>query len=150
MCLIVDACVVTEIFPRAPTPRHPDAVPVIEWLAKEGGRIAVCKKLIAEIIKFDAGKRWLAELARAGRICQACENDVMAIQEQLKENGVCQSNDTHVLAIALSTGARVLYTRDINLISDFRNKNIVRRPRGKVYSSKSHIHVLRDGPRCKK
>ena len=49
--------------------------------------------------------------------------------------GVCKSNDLHVLALALVSGARLLYTNDTALIDDFGNRDIVARPRGKIYTT---------------
>ena len=48
-----------------------------------------------------------------------------------------QSNDAHVIALAQLSGARLLYTNDGDLQKDFRNKNLVDNPEGKVYSTEA-------------
>ena len=54
---------------------------------------------------------------------------------------VCKSNDPHVLALALVSGARLLYTNDAALIDDFGNPEIVAKPRGKVYTTARNADV---------
>ena len=56
-------------------------------------------------------------------------------------DGVCKSNDLHVLALALVSGARLLYTNDTALIDDFGNREIVTRPRGKIYTTAQNADV---------
>ena len=59
----------------------------------------------------------------------------------LRGEGVCRSNDLHVIALALVSGARLLYTNDRALIDDFGNREIVARPRGKIYTTARTAHV---------
>ena len=59
----------------------------------------------------------------------------------LRKEGVCKSNDVHVLALALVSGARLLYTNDTALIDDFGNREIVARPRGKIYTTARNTAV---------
>lgn len=44
-----------------------------------------------------------------------------------------RSNDEHVLALALVSGARLLVAHDRRLRRDFRNPSIISGPRGNVY-----------------
>ena len=54
----------------------------------------------------------------------------------------CASPTTpHVLALALVSGARLLYTNDAALIDDFGNPEIVARPRGKIYTTARNANV---------
>ncbi len=59
----------------------------------------------------------------------------------LRKEGVCKSNDVHVLALALVSGARLLYTNDAALKDDFGNPEIVARPRGKIYTTARTANV---------
>ena len=56
-------------------------------------------------------------------------------EKELNEEGRCHSNDTHVIALAQITGARLLYSNDKDLHEDFKNKRLIDEPRGKVYST---------------
>ena len=53
----------------------------------------------------------------------------------------CKSDDEHVLALALVSGARLLYTNDPALIDDFGNREIVASPRGKIYTTARNAGV---------
>ena len=53
-----------------------------------------------------------------------------------------QSNDEHMLALALASGARLLYTADQALINDFTDHRIVNEPRGKVYKRAANAALL--------
>ena len=52
---------------------------------------------------------------------------------------MCTSNDVHVLALALVSGARLLYTNDAALIMDFKNSKVIANPRGKVYTTSKTV-----------
>lgn len=49
-------------------------------------------------------------------------------EQKLIELRVCQSNDEHIIAIAMVTGARLLMSDDLPLGRDFRDRNIVDPP----------------------
>lgn len=49
--------------------------------------------------------------------------------------GMCQSDDTHIIALAQISGARLLFSNDKALHQDFKNKELINNPRGKVYST---------------
>ena len=59
-------------------------------------------------------------------------------EEKLLQEERCRSNDTHVIALAQISGARLLYSNDIALHEDFGNKRLIDKPRGKVYSTNRH------------
>ena len=48
-----------------------------------------------------------------------------------------RSDDPHVIALALVSGARLLVSADVDLVADFKDRAIVNAPRGKVYNLKS-------------
>ena len=54
-----------------------------------------------------------------------------------------RSDDRHILALALASGARLLYTADKQLAKDFQNPDIIGNPAGKVYMSAAHRDRLR-------
>ena len=71
--------------------------------------------------------------------------DEIAIENRiikLRQNGACKSNDEHVIALAQVSGARLLYSGDGDLRKDFKNKELIDHPRGKVYSTEENSRFL--------
>ena len=58
-------------------------------------------------------------------------------EEQL--SGRVTSNDLHVLALALVSGARLLFTDDRRLTNDFMNTDVISGPAGKVYTTRGDV-----------
>ena len=56
-------------------------------------------------------------------------------QQVLVQGGLVKSDDEHVLALALVSGARLLYTNDSALKSDFSNTEIIADPEGNIYTT---------------
>ena len=84
------------------------------------------------------------------------DDAVNARADELRQRAVCRSDDEHLLALALVTGARLLYTNDAALIADFKNREIVANPRGKVYTTaennevtNAHRRLLADRTLCR-
>ncbi len=72
--------------------------------------------------------------------------------KKLETQAVYQSDDSHVLALALVSGARLLFSNDQLLQKDFKNPKIINsgKGRGRVYStalskdvSSTHRSLLR-------
>ena len=77
------------------------------------------------------------------------ESNVDAKTQELLNQGLYTSNDPHVLALAIVSGARLLYSNDADLQQDFKDKRLIDKPRGKVYSTRedksfqqSHARLL--------
>ena len=143
MCLIVDANRLGDFLTEPPK----DAVqPIRRWL-RGGGKIvyATGGKFADEI--GARARAQLAELDRSGRAIYVPDEDVQPVVEQLE--GHVRSDDPHVLALARSSGARVLYTHDQDLIDDFTDKDIINRPRGKVYVGENNSDLLERWANCK-
>jgi hypothetical protein len=66
----------------------------------------------------------------------------MAEEEEWLRTQELRSNDPHVIALARASGARTLCSRDRELHKDFKNPALVNDPRGSVYQSPSHRHLL--------
>ena len=66
-----------------------------------------------------------------------------AVAKRHPETAAAKSNDRHILAMALASGARLLYTKDGRLSRDFRNPAIINNPQGVVYSRVSDSGNLR-------
>ena len=84
------------------------------------------------------------------------DEDVDARADELRRRAVCASDDEHVLALALVSGARLVYTNDAALMADFKDREIVSNPRGKVYTTAvndevtpAHRKLLADRNLCR-
>lgn len=87
-------------------------------------------------------KKVFLELIRAGRLVKFPRPVVDTEENHIARNFIIRSNDPHVLALARISGARILCSRDQPLHADFTDKRLVDNPRGKVWQSDSHNHLL--------
>ena len=85
------------------------------------------------------------------------DEEVEARTDELGQREICRSDDEHVLALALVSGARLLYTNDSALIEDFKNRAIVQNPAGKIYTTArnntvttAHRRLLADRTLCRR
>ena len=83
----------------------------------------------------------LVEFDRAGKakVCSASRVDA----EEVRVRPLCVSDDPHVIALARVSGARLLCTDDVGLMTDFKDKKLIDKPRGSVYRGPSHNGLLR-------
>ena len=139
MCLIVDA---DRMGIFLETPEHEDAEPVHRWLRRGVGRLVYSTggKFDSELYK--RARELLGAYRRAGRATfvpeEAFENDA----RRLEAEASLRSNDAHVLALARASRARLLYTGDKDLRADFKDAQIISRPRGKIYSGAKNRLLL--------
>ena len=138
MCAIVDASVVGQVFGET---RPPAAEHFVKWLSGPRGQLVVGGKLREELCVHGRFVEWLATaiLYRRARIVGDEEVDICA--NELRQLEICKSNDAHVLALALVSGGRLLYTNDPHLIEDFKNREIIANPRGKVYTTTMNDNI---------
>jgi len=142
MCLIVDASAVGTLLAQ------PSAVRV--WLAGTRGspRLVADGKLRKEMAHLNEVKRLLVELERAGKLRPVAPARLQEEEARLRAKAVCRSNDHHVLALGIVSGARTLATSDHDLAADFRNRLIINKPRGRIYRDPAkHAHLLGHTPR---
>ena len=143
MCLIVDANV-------APTYlAQPSAV--IAWLLGKRGnpKLVAAGKLLEELARNADVRRRLVRLEQAGRLRSEDAEKLRLEERRLHAAGRCTSNDHHILALAIITGARTLATDDNALAADFRNKRIIDQPRGSIYRDpEKHGRLLRHTSSC--
>ena len=136
MCAIVDANVANALFSTEA------GVKFAEWINSGRGRLVASGRLLEELNSTTA-RDWIREALIAGRIMDVSEADVRTRTKELESTHVCTSNDPHVVALAQVSGARLLYSHDKDLQSDFKNKRLIDRPRGKVYSTLANNNFLR-------
>ena len=78
--------------------------------------------------------RRMTEAQLAGTIVREDAEKVEARAREVETKEGMESDDPHVLGLALVSGARLLYTNDLKLQQDFKNPALIR-PRGKVYTT---------------
>ena len=134
MCAIVDASVAFEVFGRK---RTPAGTRFRDWLDDGRGQLVVGGRALEELARNRSFVRWLLEARRmSGRVRQIGGARIRQRQDELVRRGVLQSDDEHVVALALVSGARLLYTDDARLQRDFLNPELVPAPTGRVYTSR--------------
>src|SRR5271157_6297046 len=109
MCLIVDANVAVQFLVQ------PNAI--IQWLLGErrSPRLVASGKLREELAWHDGVRRLLVRLEQAGRLRAVEAGRLRQETARLHASGCCVSNDLHVLALAIMSGARTLATLDNGL-----------------------------------
>lgn len=130
MCAIVDANVAHQVFGED---RPPAGERFFDWLSGRRGQLVVGGRLREELGRN--ASKWLKTASLYGRVRSVIDEDVNGRAEALRRNNICTSNDEHVIALALVSGTRLLYTNDKALIEDFKNRDIVAGPRGKIYTT---------------
>jgi len=140
VCLIVDANA-AEFLARSSA--------ITKWLlgTKGNPRLVAAGRLREELLRVEAVRRFLAVLDRAGRLRHVDAERLEPEEDRLRLGHRCRSNDCHVLALAIVSGARTLATHDHALMHDFRNARIISQPRGSVYRDPTkHARLLRHTP----
>jgi hypothetical protein len=145
MCLIVDANVAARVFA---VPYNDDFRPIWEWIENRGGKIVYGGQNKVELERIVVVRKRLFGLWKAGRAIPVPAERVSAEQRPVNASGRCRSDDPHVIALARASGARVLCTEDGNLEKDFKDLQLVPRPRGAIYKRKSHRRLLKHNAIC--
>ena len=137
MCIIVDA---NRLGDFLADPAKPDSTPKRKWLDRGGGRLVYST---GAAFAREVGRRdKLLEYVRAGKASVIPAERFANDERVLRARADLHSDDPHVLALARAAGVRLLYTSDRNLRDDFRRKDLVDRPRGKVYSGAANADLL--------
>ena len=130
MCIIIDADQCDKLAnPNAEG--HAELQPVKKWIG--GGGIILFSRTSKFQNEFNDcsvayQKLWKA-YEQSGRVKQVNSCKVQAKTARLE--GTLKSNDEHIIALALVSGAKALVSGDGNLHEDFKNKK--NGPGGKVY-----------------
>ena len=133
MCAIVDASVAGKVFGSD----RPEAdKKFFDWITSGKARLVVGGRLLEELNKTRF-REWARQAFNAGLIRSVSKIRLKEREEVLLNQGLCRSNDSHVIALAQLSGARLLYAHDGNLHKDFKNKDLINDPPGRVYSTKN-------------
>ncbi|MCY4072008.1 MAG: type II toxin-antitoxin system VapC family toxin [Chloroflexi bacterium] len=131
MCAILDTDASHEVFTKQ---QHEAGQRFLRWINSKPKRLVVGGQMLREINKTPA-RLLIAEGIRSARIRRENDAKVDEKEEELRQSIVLKSNDYHVIALAIVSGARLLYSNDKDLHKDFKNHKLIRNPRGKVYST---------------
>lgn len=113
--------------------------PVRDWLQNKNGKIAYSstQKFRNE---WKGKERRLEEWSRAGKLKRANRQKVEDEIDKLMSRRILESNDEHIIALAIVAKVKVLISHDRKLHTDFKNTKLVG---GSVYQEPSHKHLLR-------
>jgi hypothetical protein len=119
MCSVVDASARDQVFGDDPTPA---GKLFLDWLTpKRGGKLIVGGKLLKELSGLQKFQFWLYEAQKSG-VAKIKDDVILNSQiSYLERRKLCTSNDTHVIALAMLGGGRILCANDGDLRNDFRN-----------------------------
>jgi predicted nucleic acid-binding protein len=140
MCVLVD----TNVAHRVLLGRNdPDYKVVYAALMSKRLVLVYGGPLVKEYNRNTEVRRTVLSLERAGMALRISESLIAEEITWLERNEHCLSNDPHIIALARVSGARLLCSNDGDLGQDFTNKALVDHPRGKIYKSIDHRHLLR-------
>lgn len=140
MCAIIDACVATQVFLEK---EENDFTKIRELLIKRKLQIVYGGDLAREYTKILKVLRVIKAFDQAGIAKKISDSDVDDENQAIVRLGLCKSNDTHVIALARVSKARLLCSADNLLHTDFKNKQLIDKPRGRIYQNSRHDNLLR-------
>lgn len=152
MCAILDANVAHEVFSKEGPPAGKAFFNRIS-----GGRLrlVVGGKLLEELQANNSCKEWILQATLAGLVHTVNAEAVDTESTNLSRTGSCRSNDLHVIALARLSRARLLYSNDLSLHADFKDRTLISGPTGKIYSThtggelrNAHRQLLRRTDLC--
>ncbi len=140
MCVIVDANVGHEVF--GPSQSEAGAF-LLNQIRPDRKQLVVGGELLRELTQNHSFVTWLGDAQEFGLARQVRDDQVDAETETLQSQGICRSNDEHVIALARVSGARLLFTNDNALQDDFRDRRIVGGTQGRIYTTQLSGSVSR-------
>ena len=105
-----------------------------EWLDSGRSSLVVGGKLYDELT-HEGFRAWSATAIKYGKLQLVDRAKVDERVTELHSSNACTSDDEHVIALAQLSGARLLFSNDTDLHSDFKCKILINEPRGKIYST---------------
>lgn len=134
MCVILDV----NNIGKFNEPADEDMKPVWTWLDRQNGKIAYSNtKKFEEEWERGRGIQLRRELQRRSKLKEIPAQDVQEKAAELE--GEIESDDPHIIALAIIANVKVLISNDRRLHEDFKNRNLVG---GSAYQTKSHSRLL--------
>ena len=132
-CAILDADCIGEVFGNDESEAGAE---FLRWVLDGKLRLVSGGHAQEELRKSTEFKRWAAALPPNLTVYRqrliAAEKDKLDNRKEV--HGDIRSNDTHVLALAMFSGSRLLYSRDNALRDDFADPSIILGPWGQLYN----------------
>ena len=120
-------------------PPDEDMKPVWNWLDRQNGKIVYSNtKKFEEEWERGGGIQLRRELQRRNKLKEIPAQDVQEKAAELE--GKIESDDPHIIALAIVANVKVLVSNDRRLHEDFKNRDLVG---GSVYQTKNHSRLLR-------
>ena len=124
MCAILDANVTAEVFGNKKTPAGQK---FREWLDSGRSSLVMGGKL-ADELTHDGFREWSETAIQYGKLLLIERAKVDERAAELHSSNDCISDDEHVIALAQLSGARLLFSNDSDLHSDFKSKILIDEP----------------------
>lgn len=144
MCAILDANSAHDVFGLSG--RSAAGEDFYMHMQRGGMELVVGGKVLRQLRRASGEfRKWFQEADRGGHrghIRRVPDEEIETKQKKLEHAGNLRSDDPHVIALAQVSGARLLYTKDEKLRKDFKDKEILDNPRGKIYP-------IEDGPQAR-
>lgn len=140
MCVILDLNILPDVFNPKPSRESSKAEAgshLFDWLNTGRVRLVVGGKVRSELASNEQARHWMQEAIQSGRARAVNDRKVNERMTKLQTQGLCKSNDEHVIALAQISRANLLCTQDKNLMDDFRNKELIDKPRGRIYQTRN-------------
>lgn len=132
MCAIIDANCLHEVFGSGNRPEA--GRKFYDWLEKRG-KLVIGGKLRKELGHDSRFLQWYRQAINSGLVTDVDDVTVNKKTKELNKNKSCKSNDAHIIALAQISQARLLYSNDCCLQDDFQNSDLIKNPRGKIYTT---------------
>jgi hypothetical protein len=139
MCLIVDTNLAADFFCGTNAALAP-----LRKAVMEDASCCLCyggSKLRREYLRSPKIMKIIVALDQAGRAKSV--RDSLVDKRMDLVSGQCSSDDPHIIALAVESGARLLCSHDIELHRDFTNPVLINNPKGQVYQNSTHGHLIR-------
>ena len=131
MCAIIDANVAHEL---KGTDRHEAGTRFLDRVDSGKLPLVVGGKLREELYRTPIWE-WIRQALLAGKALSFDDDEVDRKTTELQDLGGYISDDPHIIALAQISPARLLYSNDRALQTDFKKKGLVDGRRGRIYST---------------
>lgn len=125
MCLVIDACRFSNVFNKDDV-QHAEFKPILLWVKNGKGRIVFGgTKYKKELAKARRYHKLLGQLRTQGRVIEVEQAEVdVAEQALLKKAKKVELDDSHLVAIIIVSGCRLVCTQDKNAIRSLKDKTL--------------------------
>ena len=153
-CAVLDADCVGEVFGQDNSEAGSE---FLKWVLDGRLRLVSGGQAQEELRRCNEFRRWAA--AGPPNLSVYPQRAIAPVKEQLDSRKTTfmdiRANDTHVLALAVVSGARLLFSRDKDLRADFEDGSIIIGPWGQLYNrgakdnlTEEHRERLESAPPC--